>query len=142
MTRLPDLAGQKHFVDDGIDFVEIENQVQLADVVEVFVEDFDEVVDRLEIHEIIVADVDADAEIESRVPPVDDLEVSKLDEVGVFGVSDRDAGVDLLDQLLLFVVVEIHVPLGQTSLSRPILDEDEADHGGGGGVGGWRFSGS
>ena len=112
MTRLPDFAGQKHFVDDRVDFVEIENQVQFADVVEILVEDFDEVVNRLQIHEIVVAHVDADAKVESGVSPINDLEIAKLDEVGVFGVSDRDAGVDFFDQLLLFVVVEIHVPFG------------------------------
>ena len=128
LTGFPDFAGEEHLVDDGIDFVEVENQVQFADVVEILVEDFDEVVDGLEIHEVVVADVDADAKVESRVSSVHDLEVSKLDEVGVFGVADGDAGVHLLDQFLLFVVVEIHVPFGQTSLSRPVLNQNEAYH--------------
>ena len=41
-----------------------------------------------------------------------DLEVAEFYEVGVFGVSDCDAGVDFLDEFLLLVVVEVHVPLG------------------------------
>jgi len=112
LTRFADFASQKHFIHDRVDFVEIENQVQFADIVEILVEHFHKVVDSLEIHEVVVADVDADAKVESGVSPINDLEIAKLDEVGVFGVSDGDAGVDFFDQLLLFVVVEIHVPFG------------------------------
>ena len=148
LTGFPDFTGEEHLVDHGIDFVEVENQVQFADVVEILVENFDEVVDGLEIHEVVVAHVDADAKVESSVSSINDLEIPKLDEVGVFGVSDGDARVDFLDQLLLFVVVEIHVPFGQTSLSRAVLNQDEPNHGlrsqrqrGGGGGGGGRGSG-
>ena len=52
-----------------------------------------------------------------------------LHKVGVFGISDSDHGVHLLDQLLFLVVIELHVPLGQARLARPVLDEDEADLG-------------
>ena len=50
-----------------------------------------------------------------------------LDEIGVFGIADGDDGVDLLDELLLLVVVELHVPLGQAGLPSAVLDEDEAN---------------
>lgn len=52
-----------------------------------------------------------------------------LHKVGVFGVSDSDHGVHLLDQLLFLVIIELHVPLGQASLACSVLDEDEADLG-------------
>lgn len=53
--------------------------------------------------------------------------VSHLHKVGVLGIPDGDHGVHLLDQLLLLIVIELHVPLGQACLARPVLDEDEAD---------------
>ena len=60
-------------------------------------------------------------------PSIDDFEVSKLDKVRVFGVSDGDDGVDLLDQLLLLLVVKVDVPLGQAGFAGPVLDHDEFD---------------
>ena len=52
--------------------------------------------DRFEVRELVVVGVDADAEEEARVPPVDDLERAELDEVGlVLLVAGRDEPVDL-----------------------------------------------
>lgn len=140
---LPDLPGQEHLVHDRVDLVEVEHEVQLADVVEVLVEHLHEVVDGLQVAEIVVVHVHADAEVQPCVAPVHDLEVTELeaeiclnergifgeylDEVGVLGVPDCDDGVHLLDELLLLVVVEVHVPLGQPRLAGPVLDQDEAD---------------
>lgn len=58
-----------------------------------------------------------------------------LHKVGVFGISDSDHSVHLLDQLLLLIVIKLHVPLGQARLACPVLDEDEADLGAAGGGG-------
>ena len=52
-----------------------------------------------------------------------------LHKVGVFGITDRDHSVDLLDELLLLVVIKLHVPLSQPGLPRSVLDQDEADLG-------------
>lgn len=85
--------------------------------------------DGLEIGQIVVVDIHADAEVEASVASVDDLEVPELHKVGVLGIPDGDHGVHLLDQLLLLVVIELHVPLGQARLACPVLDKDESDHG-------------
>lgn len=45
----------------------------------------------------------------------------------MLGIPDGDHGMHLLDQLLLLVVIELHVPLGQACLACPVLDEDESD---------------
>lgn len=50
-----------------------------------------------------------------------------LNEIRVLGITDRDHCMHLLDQLLLLVVVEVHVPLGQTSFSRSVLNENESN---------------
>lgn len=110
LTGFANLAGQEHLVHNCVDFVKVEHQVQLADVVEVLVEHFDKVVDGLQIGQVVVADVDANAKVEAGVASVHDLEVTELDKVGVLGVAHRHHGVDLLDQLLLLIVIELHVP--------------------------------
>lgn len=97
LARLLDLAGQEDLVEDGVDLVEVEDQVQLADVAEEGVEDLDEEVDGLEEGELIVVGVDAGAEEESGVPAVDDLVVAELDKVGlVLLVAGRYEAVDLV----------------------------------------------
>lgn len=82
-ARFLDLAGQEDFVEDSIDLVEVEDQIQLANVAEEGVEDLDEEVDGLEEGELVVVCVDTGAEEEAGVPPVDDLVVAELDKVGL-----------------------------------------------------------
>lgn len=45
----------------------------------------------------------------------------------MLGVPDGDHGMHLLNQLLLLIIIELHVPLGQARLTCPVLDEDESD---------------
>ncbi|RUS17629.1 hypothetical protein BC937DRAFT_89701 [Endogone sp. FLAS-F59071] len=58
--------------------VEIENQVKLAHVAEESVQDLHEEVDGLEVGELVVIGVDADAEEEASVTAVDNLVVAEL----------------------------------------------------------------
>jgi len=85
--------------------VKVENQIKLAHVVKVFVQHLHKVVDglrmarmsklkriligrlHLEVIEIVVTDVYADAEVQTSIPSVDNLEVAKLNEVCVLCVS-------------------------------------------------------
>ena len=41
-----------------------------------------------EVEEVVVGDVDANAEVEARVASVDDLVVAELHEVGVLGIAN------------------------------------------------------
>jgi len=96
LARLLNLPREKHLVQNRIHLVEIEHQVQLAHVSEERVEHLYEEVNRLEERELVVVGVDARAEEEPCVPPVDDLVVAELDEVGlVFLVAGRDEAMDL-----------------------------------------------
>lgn len=45
----------------------------------------------------------------------------------MFGVTNGDDGVNLLDQLLLLVVIKVHVPLGQSRLAGAVLDQNESN---------------
>ena len=96
LAGLLDLAGEEDLVEDGVDLVEVEDEVELAHVAEEGVEHLDEEVDRLEERQLVVVGVDARAEEEPRVPPVHDLVVPELDKVGlVLLVPRRDEPVDL-----------------------------------------------
>lgn len=118
LARLLNLAGEKDLVENGVDLVKVEDEVELRDVAEEGVEDLDEEVDGLEVGELVVVCVDADAEEEAGVAAVDDLVVAELDKVGlVFLVAGRDEAVDLALELDLFLVAEGGVPLGETGLA-------------------------
>lgn len=146
MTRLSDLAGQEHLVHDRVYFVEVEHQIQFADIVEVFVEDFHEIVNGFEITQVVIVHVDTDAEVETSIATINNFEIAELkdsglgrvfggrkgsylDKIGVLSVSDSDDSVDLLDELLLLVVIEIHVPFRQSGFSSPVLDQDKSNLG-------------
>ena len=66
---------------------ETKHQVQFTDIVKVLVEDLNKVVNSLEIIEVIVIHVDTDAEVQPCVAPVDNLKVSELHKVCMFGIS-------------------------------------------------------
>lgn len=118
LRGLPNLARQEHLVHDTVHLVEVEHQVQLAHIVEVLVEHLDKVVDRLQVAQVVVVHVHADAEVQPSVAAVDYLEVPELklwedvgldkrtesgrtpvylDKVGVLGITDCDQGMHLLD---------------------------------------------
>jgi len=84
-------------------------------------------VDGLQIKKVVVCYIDTYAKVEARVTAIDDLVIAKLHKIRVLGVSDRDEGVNLFDELLLLLGLEAVVPLGETGFARPILDQDELD---------------
>lgn len=129
LASLSDLSCQEHFIYHLVNLVEVEHQVYFTDIVEVFIYHFYEVVYGLTIGQIVVVDVQADAEVEASVAPVDDLEGPELHKVGVVGIPNVDHGVHFLNQLLLLIIIELHILLGQACLACPVLDEDESDHG-------------
>ncbi len=118
LARLLNLAGEKDLVEDGVDLVKVEDEIELGDVAKEGVEDLDEEVDGLEVGELIVICVDADAKEEAGVAAVDDFVVAKLDKVGlVLLVARRDEAVDLALELDLFLVAKGGVPFGETGLA-------------------------
>ena len=152
-ASLLDLPGQEDLIEDGVDLVEVEDEVELADVAEEGVEDLYEEVDGLEVGELVVVGVDAGAEEEAGIPAVDDLVVAELDKVGlVLLVAGRHEAVDFALELDLLVVAVGGVPLGETGLAPgggggglangfvltslswkgnvlPVLDQDKGEHG-------------
>lgn len=128
LTCLSDFSRQEHLVHHRVNLIKVEDKVEFTDIVEIFVEDFNKVVDCFEVAQVIVVDVDADAEVEAGIATVHNFEVAELYEVCVFGISDGDDGMHFLYQFLLLVIVKVHVPLGQPRLARSVLDQDKPDH--------------
>jgi len=81
LTRLRNLPRQHELVQNVVNLVEVKHNVQLANVGEVRVEELHEEVNRLEVEEFVVRDVDGDGEEETGVPAVDELVVIVLDEL-------------------------------------------------------------
>ena len=110
LTRLLDLPGQKHLIQNRINLIKVKHQIQLTHIPEELVQDFDKEVYGLEVSEFIVVGVDAGAEEEARVAPVDYLGgAAELDEVGlVLLVARGDEAVDFTFEFD-FVVVGVGV---------------------------------
>lgn len=80
--------------------VEIEHQVKLAHVPEETVQDLYKEMYRFQIRQLVVVGVDADAEEEPGVTPINNLQGPELDEVGlVLLVPGSDEAVDLKRRL-------------------------------------------
>ena len=122
------LAREEELVEDHVDLVEVEDEVELAHVAEVVVQDLDEEVDRLEERELVVVDVDAEREEQPGVPAVDDLVRAKLGEICKLWISVDDEAVDLELELVLLVVVHRDVVLRRAGLTLAILQEQKPDH--------------
>ena len=84
--------------------------------------------DRFEVKELIIVDVDAEREEEPRVASVDEFVRAELDKVGELGVSCCNEAMDLALKLgLLFVGVRAIV-FAQPRLALPILQQYVLDH--------------
>jgi len=128
LAGFPDFSRQEHFVHHSIYLVEVEDKIKFANIVKIFVENFNKVVDGLQVVQVVIVDIHADAEVKTGIATIDNLEVSKFDKVGVLSIPHRHNCMDFFDKFLLLLVVKVHVPLGQPGLARPVLDHDEPDH--------------
>lgn len=66
---------------DGTYLIKIENQIQLTNIPKETIQHFNKEVYSLQIRQLVIVCVDACAEEEARVSPVDDLVVAEFDEV-------------------------------------------------------------
>lgn len=53
--------------------MEVEDKVKLADIAEVVIQDLHKQMDGLQVCQLIVSHVHTEAEVQPRIPPVDDL---------------------------------------------------------------------
>ena len=125
---LHDLAAENDLVKRGVGLVEVVDEVELADVAKVVVEDLDKEVDGLEARELVVVEVDAHDKEEPDVAPVHELVVAELDKVRVAVVARVQHAVDVHRQLLLLLLRVRHVPLAQPRLAHAVLHQHVVDH--------------
>ena len=79
MKFWPYLSGQERLVNHWIDLVEVEDEVKLAHIVKVFVQHFDKIVNRFQVHQIIILNVDTQTEEKTSISSIDNLNFCQLD---------------------------------------------------------------
>jgi len=86
--------------------VEVENEVELANVPKESVQDLDEEVYGLQIGELVIIRIDADAEEETCISPINDPHTPELDKVGLMLLVARgDQAVDFALEADLFLIL-------------------------------------
>ena len=80
-TRYLHLSAEEEFVEDEIGFFKVEDDVELTDRSEIFVQDLNISVDHLQSAQFVVAFIHGETEEETRVPLVDYTHVFVLNEV-------------------------------------------------------------
>lgn len=65
LTRLHELSCEENLVEDGVYLVEVEDKIEFAHVAKVLVEDLDKEMDGLEVGELVILTVHANAEEET-----------------------------------------------------------------------------
>lgn len=79
--------------------IKVKDDIKLAHVAKVFVQELDEKVDGFEVHEFVVVDVDSNREKEPRVPPVHKLVAAELHAQQVDCIVRRVVGRRVKDDL-------------------------------------------
>ena len=74
-------TGEEDLVKEPVGLVEMEHEVELADVAEVLVKHLHEVVDHIERQQLVVGAVDGANKVQARVALVHKLEVRPVQEV-------------------------------------------------------------
>ena len=75
---LLELSADDKLIENQIDLVKVEDEVELADILKILVQDLHEEMDGLECDELIVRHVAADCEKQTRVATIDELVGAKL----------------------------------------------------------------
>ena len=78
---LHDLATDYHLVEDLVNFVEVEDKIELANGSKVLVENLYEKMDELEVGKFIVKLINTQSEVKTCIPTVNDLMVPKFKEI-------------------------------------------------------------
>jgi hypothetical protein len=137
-----DLTSNDEFVQDSINFVEVEHNIKFTDVSKVLIQSFDKQMNQLtltktyfKMQKFIIIDVDTECKIESSISFVYNFEVMKLrikrkvylKEIGLFGISHDDHSVNLGLKFDFFGLFVVHEPFADSCSALTILEQDEAD---------------
>ena len=90
-------SSQNEFVEDEIDFMKVEDEVQLADILKEMVQNLHEEMNRLQQCELVIGDITADGEEESSIALVYDLVCAEFGKVCArLGVPRDDEAMDFV----------------------------------------------
>lgn len=127
-TAFTDFTSDDELVENCIHFVELQKEVELSDLSEVLIHNFDEEVDCLQNAELVVCCINAHAHEESGVWSVDDLIVLVLEDVCKVCSSSADESVNVCFQLFLLGGCVWCVPFNESDAALAIEDEEETNH--------------
>lgn len=89
------LPGQNVFIQNGVHTVEVEHNVQLANIGKVRIQKLDEEMDGFQVAQLVVGNVDGNGEEQAGISPVDELVGGVFDEIGVLFVPGGDQPMNL-----------------------------------------------
>ena len=118
----------EELVEDVVGFVEIEDDVELANRSEIFVQDLNVSVNDLQRSELVVCLVHGEAEEEAGVPLVHYAHIFVLNEVTHLLFPLEDHPRQLSDDFLLVFTVSGLIPLLKTQLSLSAEQKNEVNH--------------
>jgi hypothetical protein len=108
--------------------MEVEDKVELAHVAKELIQYLYEQMDDLQQSQLVIRHIDAQAEEQASIPPVNHLIVPKLDNVGELWITRNNQSMNLILNFSPVLVVVVGVPSRQPSLSLPVLKQDEPNH--------------
>lgn len=95
LARLFNLTRQNVFIQDGVHTIEVEDNVQLANIGKVRIQKLDEEMDGFQVAQLVVGNVDGNGKEKTGVSSVDELVGGIFDEIGILFVPGGDQPVDL-----------------------------------------------
>lgn len=127
-AALFDFPREDDFVEDEVGLVEVEYEVELADVSKVPVKHFDVVVDDFEGEEFVVALVNAGNKVQAGVSFDDEGMTFPVDEVAKLSLSVDDHLGDFFDESFAVRLLVGGVPLFQSGLALSADEKEESEH--------------
>ena len=148
LVGLNDVAADDHLFEDEVSLMEIEDEVELAHITEVLVEDLDEVMNNVEYNQFVVFLFYACYEVQRRIALKHDFVVAPLQEMGQLAAATDDHCADLHEReqilepsylfnlestylalyILTLLLREMLVVLVHTRLAMTTYEQHKVDH--------------
>jgi hypothetical protein len=98
--------------------VEVEDEVQFADIVKVLVQDLDKEVNHFKHKQLIVLFIHNGDEVQTCISLINNFVIVPFQKIARFGVSGKDNVVDLFDVLLSFTCGQVlRIPFGHSDFA-------------------------
>ena len=125
--RLAYLPVRNHLVENHVRAIDVEHDVELANVLEILIERFDDVVYEFQDGELVLFAVDAEDEVERRVLAIDDLHVAIFHVGALALVSGETFAYDFGFGRHSLVESHVLVVLGESRLALLVDQKEKFD---------------